>query len=60
MTPTSLKISYVIEGEQRGAEFIGDLYEGLFHAARQLTGQERLRLIGELLARHAEIEAEWR
>lgn len=60
MTTTPLKISYLIEGEHKGAEFAGDLYEGLFHAARQLAGQERLRLIGELLARHAEIEAEWR
>lgn len=60
MTTTSLQISYLIEGEQKGAEFAGDLYEGLFHAARQLTGQERLRLIGELLARHVEIESEWR
>ncbi|MGA9221935.1 MAG: hypothetical protein WBZ57_12145 [Pseudomonas graminis] len=60
MTTTPLQISYVIKGEQKGAEFAGDLYEGLFHAARQLTGQERLRLIGELLTRHAEIESEWR
>lgn len=57
MTTTPLKISYLIEGEQKGAEFAGDLYEGLFHAARQLTGEERLRLIAELLARHAELEA---
>lgn len=60
MTTTPLQISYLIKGEQKGAEFAGDLYEGLFHAARQLTGQERLRLTGELLARHAEIESEWR
>jgi hypothetical protein len=57
MSESALKISYLIHGEQRGAEFVGDLYAGLLHAARQLTGDERLRLIAELQSKHAELEA---
>ena len=60
MTTNPLKISYVIKGEQKGTEFAGDLYTGLLHAARQMTGEDRLRLIDELLTKHAAIEAEWR
>ncbi|MFP3924620.1 hypothetical protein [Pseudomonas sp. W5-36] len=37
-------------------KFDGDLAEGLFLAARHLTGQERLELIQRLQDSHAEVK----
>lgn len=49
-------ISYTITAEDSGADFDGDLYQGLLHAVRHLSSEERLRLIEDLQAAHAEIE----
>jgi hypothetical protein len=49
-------ISYIITAEDSGADFDGDLYQGLLHAVRHLSSEERLRLIEDLQAAHAEIE----
>lgn len=38
-------------------KFDGDLAEGLYLAARHMTGQERLELIQRLQESHAELEA---
>jgi hypothetical protein len=50
------KITYTITTDDSGAEFDGDLYQGLLHAVRHLSSQERLRLIEDLQAAHAEID----
>jgi hypothetical protein len=49
-------ISYTITADDSGAEFDGEFYEGLLHAVRHLSSEERLRLIEDLQAAHAEIE----
>jgi hypothetical protein len=49
-------ISYTITADDSGAEFDGDLYQGLLHAVRHLSSEERLRLIEDLHTAHAEIE----
>ena len=50
------KITYAIRTYDSGAEFDGELYLGLLHAVRHLSSAERLRLIEDLQAAHAEIE----
>ena len=52
----SANISYTITADDSGADFDGELYEGLLHAVRHLSSEERLRLIEDLQAAHAEIE----
>ncbi|TDV54444.1 hypothetical protein EC919_104180 [Pseudomonas graminis] len=49
-------ISYTITADDSGAEFDGELYEGLLHAVRHLSSEERLRFIENLRAAHTEIE----
>jgi hypothetical protein len=50
------RIAYTITGHDSDAEFDGELYQGLLHAVRHLSSEERLRLIEDLQAAHAEIE----
>ncbi|MCF7541849.1 hypothetical protein [Pseudomonas petrae] len=50
-------IALELEHPAGGLKFDGDLAEGLFLAARHLTGQERLELIQRLQDSHAELEA---
>lgn len=50
------KIAYTVTADDSGADFDGELYEGLLHAVRHLSSEERLRLIEDLQAAHAEIE----
>ncbi|MGA3682632.1 hypothetical protein [Pseudomonas graminis] len=50
------KIIYTITTDDSGAEFDGELYQGLLHAVRHLSSEERLRLIEDLQAAHAEID----
>ena len=54
--PDQTQIVYTIKGHESGAEFDGELYEGLLHAVRHLSSEERLRFIEDLQAAHAEIE----
>ena len=49
-------ISYTLTADDSDADFDGELYEGLLHAVRHLSSEERLRLIEDLQAAHAEIE----
>ena len=51
------RIKYKLWHPAGHCEFNGGLPEGLFYAARHLTGQERLDLIAKLQAKHAELEA---
>jgi hypothetical protein len=44
-------ISYTITADDSGADF-----DGLLHAVRHLSSAERLKLIEDLQAAHAEIE----
>jgi hypothetical protein len=57
MEPTSKRITLELEHPAGSMKFDGDLAEGLFLAARHLTGQERLKLIQRLQDSHAELEA---
>lgn len=49
-------ISYSITADDSDADFDGELYQGLLHAVRHLSSEERQRLIEDLQAAHAEIE----
>jgi hypothetical protein len=62
MTPIPPKtISMTVrEGTTVAMVFAGELADGLFEAARHLSGAERLELIERLQAAHAEIEARGR
>uniref|UniRef100_A0A7C2B9B5 Uncharacterized protein n=1 Tax=Pseudomonas graminis TaxID=158627 RepID=A0A7C2B9B5_9PSED len=51
------RITLELEHPAGSMKFDGNLAEGLFLAARHLTGQERLDLIERLQASHAELEA---
>jgi hypothetical protein len=55
-TTPHARIAYTITGHDSGAEFDGELYQGLLNAVRHLSSEERLRLIEDLQAAHAEIE----
>lgn len=57
MNPPSKHITLEAEHAAGSLKFDGDLAEGLFIAARHLTGQERLDLIQRLQDSHAELEA---
>jgi hypothetical protein len=57
MEPTSKRITLELEHAAGSMKFDGDLAEGLYLAARHLTGQERLDLIQRLQDTHAELEA---
>ncbi len=50
-------ITIELEHPAGSMKFDGDLAEGLFQAARHLTGLERLELIQRLQDSHAELEA---
>lgn len=54
---TSKHITIELEHAAGSMKFGGDLAEGLYLAARHLTGQERLELIQRLQDSHAELEA---
>lgn len=57
MDQASKHITLDLEHAAGSMKFEGDLAEGLFMAARHLTGQERLALIQRLQDSHAELEA---
>jgi hypothetical protein len=57
MDQTSKHISLELEHPAGSMKFNGDLAEGLYLAARHLSGQERLDLIQRLQDSHAELEA---
>jgi hypothetical protein len=57
MDQTSKHITLELEHAAGSMKFDGDLAEGLFQAARHLTGIERLKLIQRLQDSHAELEA---
>jgi hypothetical protein len=57
MDTKSKRITLDLDHPAGSMKFEGDLAEGLFLAARHLTGQERLDLIERLQASHAELEA---
>jgi hypothetical protein len=50
------QIAYTITSDDSDADFDGELYQGLLHAVRHLSSEERARLIDDLQAAHAEIE----
>lgn len=50
-------ITLELEQAAGSMKFDGELPDGLFLAARHLTGQERLELIQRLQASHAELES---
>jgi hypothetical protein len=55
-TQLRAQIAYTITTDDSGAEFDGELYQGLLHAVRHLGSEERLRLIEDVQAAHAEID----
>lgn len=57
MERTSKHITLDLEHVAGSMEFDGDLAEGLYLAARHLSGQERLELIQRLQDSNAELEA---
>jgi len=57
MDSTSKHITLELEHAAGSMKFDGDLAEGLFQAARHLTGLERQELIQRLQDSHAELEA---
>lgn len=57
MDATPKHVTLELEHSAGSLRFEGDLAEGLFLAARHLSGQERLDLIAKLQEKHAELEA---
>ncbi|MFJ5297458.1 hypothetical protein ACIQAL_13145 [Pseudomonas sp. NPDC088368] len=57
MEATGKRVQIELEHAAGSMKFDGDLAEGLFLAARHLTGQERLCLIAKLQEKHLELEA---
>jgi hypothetical protein len=57
MEATGKHVNIELEHVAGSMKFDGDLAEGLFLAARHLTGQERLDQIERLQAAHANLEA---
>lgn len=57
MDQTAKRMTLELEHAAGSMKFDGDLAEGLYLAARHLTGLERLELIQRLQDSHAELEA---
>jgi hypothetical protein len=57
MEYTPKHVTIDVEHPAGSMSFDGDLAEGLYLAARHLSGQERLEFIERLRASHAELEA---
>lgn len=57
MDAVAKHITLELEHSAGSMKFEGDLAEGLFLAARHLSGQERLDLIERLKAAHNELES---